>query len=224
MDRVDGDLTREQERQMQLIRNSVQQLIEMVNDLLDLARIEAGKTAIHLGPVQVHDVFAGLRGVFRPVLPTSVVALVFDDPNDTIELCTDEGKLVQVLRNFVSNAVKFTEQGEIRVSVERDGDFVTLAVRDTGVGIAAADLDRIFDDFTQVENPRQRHVRGTGLGLPLSRKIAGLLGGSVGVESELGVGSRFWIRVPIVHPLSEPGCVAQRLDLSAGDPLEVSRG
>jgi len=214
LDRVDGDLTAEQERQVLLMRTSVQTLIEMVNDLLDLARIEAGKTNITVAPVHASEMLAGLRGVFRPVLQTSAVTLVFDDPSEPIELCTDEGKLAQVLRNFLSNAVKFTETGEIRVTVARHGHEVTFSVTDTGIGIAREDQERIFEDFTQVENARQRYVRGTGLGLPLSRKIAGLLGGSVGVESELGEGSRFWIQLPLMHPLGDPGCTPQRLDLS----------
>jgi len=222
LDRVDGDLTPEQERQMLLMRNSVQTLIEMVNDLLDLARIEAGKTNITLAPVHVSDVLAGLRGVFRPVLQTSAVALLLDDPPEPIELCTDEGKLAQVLRNFISNAVKFTEAGEIRVTVVRNMHDVTFNVSDTGVGIAREDQERIFEDFAQVDNPRQRYVRGTGLGLSLSRKIAGLLGGSVGVESELGEGSRFWIQLPLQHPLADAGCTPQRLDLSASVSASVS--
>jgi signal transduction histidine kinase len=208
LDRVDGDLTAEQERQITLIRNSVQSLTEMVNDLLDLARIEAGKTTLRFKQVQVSETLAGLRGVFRPMLSgNSPVSLVFDEVDPALVMCTDEGKVTQVVRNFVSNAVKFTERGEIRVSVSRGpNDTVRFSVSDTGVGIAAEDQKRVFEEFSQVENRRQRHVRGTGLGLSLSRTIARLLNGSIGLDSQLGVGSTFWLEVPRVDERAQPDC------------------
>ena len=207
LDRVDGDLTPDQERQITLIRNSVQSLTEMVNELLDLAKIEAGKTTLRLTRSAVADLVTGLRGVFRPVVQSNSVALVFDDPDPALELCTDEGKLAQVLRNFIANAVKFTERGEIRLTVTSEGDDrVTFAVSDTGIGIAADDQSLIFEEFTQVDNPRQRYVKGTGLGLSLSKRIAELLQGEIGLRSAPGEGSSFWITLPRVHPLAKPGC------------------
>jgi signal transduction histidine kinase len=214
LDRVDGELTSEQERQIRLIRDSVSSLTEMVNDLLDLAKIEAGKTSLRLTRVVMADLLAGLRGVFRPVLSNAQVALVFEDVGADIEMCTDEGKVTQVVRNFVSNAVKFTERGEIRVSAALvGGDRIRIAVRDTGIGIAQEDLGRIFEEFGQVENSRQRHVKGTGLGLSLARTIAELLGGSVGVESAPGVGSTFWLEIPRVDPRSAPDCSELMIDI-----------
>jgi signal transduction histidine kinase len=199
LDRVDGDLTSEQERQITLIRNSVASLMEMVNDLLDLAKIEAGKTTLRLTKISVAELVAGLRAVFRPVIASTSVALIFDEVDPGLMMCTDEGKVTQVVRNFVSNAVKFTPSGEIRVTVTRtDADTVRFAVQDTGIGIAPENVERIFEEFGQVENAAQRHVKGTGLGLSLARTIAQLLGGTVGVESELGKGSTFWIEIPRV--------------------------
>lgn len=213
LDRVDGDLTADQERQITMIRNSVQSLTEMVNELLDLAKIEAGKTTLRLTRSAVADLVTGLRGVFRPVLQSNAVALVFDDPDPSLELCTDEGKLAQVLRNFIANAVKFTERGEIRLSVTTGGaDRLTFAVSDTGIGIAPADQARIFEEFTQVDNPRQRYVKGTGLGLSLSRRIADLLHGEIGLRSTSGEGSTFWITLPRVHPLARPDCAETVLE------------
>jgi signal transduction histidine kinase len=207
LDRVDGDLTHDQERQITLIRNSVQSLTEMVNELLDLAKIEAGKTTLRLTRSPVVDLVTGLRGVFRPVVQNNSVALVFDDPDPSLELCTDEGKLAQVLRNFIANAVKFTERGEIRLTVTSDGnDRITFAVSDTGIGIDPADQSLIFEEFAQVDNPRQRYVKGTGLGLSLSKRIAELLHGEIGLRSALGQGSTFWITLPRVHPLAQPDC------------------
>jgi signal transduction histidine kinase len=205
LDRVDGELTADQERQITLIRDSMQALTEMVNELLDLAKIEAGKTTLRLTRVSVADLLTGLRGVFRPVLHDNAVVLTFDEPDASLTVCTDEAKLAQVLRNFVANAVKFTERGEIRVTVTVDGsDTMTFAVSDTGVGIAPEDQALIFQEFTQVDNARQRYVKGTGLGLSLSRRIAQLLKGRIGVKSEPGVGSTFWIAIPREHPLAEP--------------------
>ena len=198
--RMDGDLNSEQELQVNLIQRAATTLTDLVADLLDLARIEAGKTEVRLASFTVADLFGTLRGMFRPLLTTDEVALVFDGPDHEITLTTDEGKLSQILRNLISNAIKFTERGEIRVAVVTgDDDTLLFSVTDSGVGIAADDQARIFEEFTQVDNPMQKHVRGTGLGLPLSRKLAGLLGGHLEVESTPGVGSRFELRLPRIH-------------------------
>src|SRR5262249_9661911 len=120
---------------------------------------------------------------------------------------TDESKVSQILRNFISNALKFTERGEVRVSARlRPDDMIAMSVRDTGMGIAAHDHERIFQEFTQVDSPVQRRVKGTGLGLPLCRRLAELLGGTVTVESALGQGSTFTVIVPRLYtePLPTP--------------------
>lgn len=215
LDRMDGDLTNEQERQITLIRNSVASLTEMVNDLLDLAKIEAGKTTLRLTKISVAQLLAGLRAVFRPVLSSAHVALIFDDVDPALVMCTDEGKVTQVVRNFVSNAVKFTEQGEIRVSVTTHDELVRFSVQDTGIGIAEENLGRIFEEFGQVENATQRQVKGTGLGLSLARTIADLLGGAIGVESELGKGSAFWIEIPRVDARAPEDCSDVTIEVGA---------
>jgi signal transduction histidine kinase len=198
--RMDGDLTSEQVLQVTLIQRAATTLTDLVADLLDLARIEAGKTEVRLASFTVGDLFGTLRGMLRPLLTSDEVALMFDAPDHEVTLTTDEGKLSQILRNLISNAIKFTERGEIRVSATMsEDDTIVFSVTDTGVGIAPEDRARIFEEFTQVENPLQKHVRGTGLGLPLSRKLAGLLGGRLEVESALGAGSRFDLRIPRIH-------------------------
>ena len=202
--RSDGPLTPEQEYQVTLIQRSAESLSEMVNDLLDIAKIEARKVDLHLERIDVAEIFAGLRGMFRPLATNEDVALVIDDPEERIVLVTDEKRVAQVLRNFTSNALKFTTTGEVRVSARtRDDDAVILEVADTGVGIAPEHHERIFEDFVQVDGPIQKRVRGTGLGLPLTRKLARLLGGDVTLESTLGAGSRFALVVPRVHPEAE---------------------
>ena len=200
LDRVDGDLTAEQERQVRLIRQSVSNLTEMVNDLLDLARIEAGKAVMRFTTLSVVELFSALRGMFRPLVREGV-PLVFDDVDSSLTLCTDEGKLAQVLRNFISNALKFTETGEVRVSADvHNPTMITLTVRDTGVGISRSDQQRLFQEFFQVDGQHQRRASGTGLGLSISKRIAELLGGDVSMESVLGRGSSFAITIPRVHP------------------------
>jgi signal transduction histidine kinase/CheY-like chemotaxis protein len=201
IDRTDGDLTAEQERQVLFIRQSADALSEIVNDLLDLAKIEAGKTVVRPDEFLVSDLFGALRGMLRPLLVGDTVSLVFEEPTTSLTLCTDEGKVSQILRNFISNALKFTSNGEVRVSATStaDGQSVTFSVSDTGIGIAADDLERIFQEFAQVESPVQRRVKGTGLGLPLCRRLAELLGGTIAVESREGLGSTFRATVPIVY-------------------------
>jgi signal transduction histidine kinase/DNA-binding response OmpR family regulator len=199
LDFTDGPLASEQEKQVYFIRKSAEDLLELVNDLLDLAKIEAGKIVIQPVEFELPNLFSALRGMLRPLLLNSSLNLIFEEPVGLPALYTDEGKVSQILRNFISNALKFTEQGEIRVSAELGdtGDTVIFSVADTGIGIAPEDQPRIFEEFTQLEHPLQKRVKGTGLGLPLCRKLATLLGGSVSVQSELGVGSTFWLEIPI---------------------------
>jgi signal transduction histidine kinase/CheY-like chemotaxis protein len=199
--RMDGDLTIEQEKQVTFIQKAANGLSELVNDLLDLAKVEAGKIEVHPSSFEVSDLFATLRGMLRPLLVQgSSVALIVEEAEDIPPLYSDEGKIAQILRNFVSNALKFTERGEVRVSAVQTGHTITFSVSDTGIGIAPGDEERIFEDFMQIDSPLQKQVKGTGLGLPLSRKLAELLGGSISVKSQLGEGSTFTALIPIVYP------------------------
>lgn len=197
------------------IRKSAQQLADLVDDLLDIAKVEAGKIDVRPAPFEIAGLFGALRGMLRPLLANSSLSLVFEDPQDVPPIFSDESKLSQILRNFISNALKYTERGEVRVSarITPERDAVEFAVADTGIGIPADDLARVFDEFVQIENPLQKRVKGTGLGLPLTKRLAALLGGSVSVESEHGVGSTFTVRIPLVY----------RSGLSAPDPIQHGR-
>ncbi len=198
LDRVDGPLTPEQEKQINFIRTTSEEFAEMVNDLLDLAKVEAGRIDISPEWFELVDLFAALRGMFKPVLVNPDVQLIFEDPQGTPQLFTDDAKLSQILRNFISNALKFTTRGEVRVTAVRNGDAsITFSVSDTGIGIAPEFHDAIFQDFVQVNSPIQKRLRGTGLGLSLSRRLAELLGGSVALTSEVGVGSTFSVTLPL---------------------------
>ncbi|WP_013321372.1 ATP-binding protein [Gloeothece verrucosa] len=203
--RMDGELNSEQEKQVTFIRNAAQQLSEMVNDLLDLAKVEAGKTDIYADKFEIGDLFGTLRGMFRPLLiNNSSVSLIFEDPDHIPSVYSDEGKIAQILKNFISNALKYTEKGTITVAAVPIGNHVTFSVADTGIGIAPENLESIFDEFVQLKSPLQKRVKGTGLGLPISRKLAQLLGGDVSVISELGKGSTFFLNLPIDYRTDEP--------------------
>jgi len=223
LDRTDGDLTPEQEKQVRLINKSATTLGEMVNDLLDLARIEAGKTDLHVADFAVTDLLVALRGMFRPLVADGNVALFVDEPHGFNMMHSDERKLSQVLRNLVSNAIKFTERGVVRVRAEAAADGTArFTVSDTGIGISPDNLGMIFEDFSQIDGPVQRRVRGTGLGLPLTRKLARLLGGDVTVSSEPNVGSTFTVVIP-TH-LSKAGGSAE-VEIRRDHPaMEGSRG
>jgi signal transduction histidine kinase len=201
IDRVDGPLTEEQEIQVRFICDTSAEFGEMVNDLLDLAKIEAGRVEISPAWFDMVNLFSALRGMFKPILTNPDVALFFEEPRGMPAIFTDNRKLAQILRNFISNALKFTMRGEVRVSAIRNkNDTVTFAVSDTGIGIAPEFHYSVFEDFTQVDSPVQKRLRGMGLGLSLSKRLAELLGGSVAIQSEPGIGSMFSVTVPISLP------------------------
>ena len=197
IDRVDGPLTDEQAKQVEFIQQTASEFAEMVDDLLDLAKMDAGRVEISPAWFEMVDLFSALRGMFKPVLTNPDVVLIFEAPSERLKLYTDDRKLSQILRNFISNALKFTARGEVRVTASKVGeDVVRFSVADTGIGIAPEYHASLFEDFTQVKSPLQKKLRGTGLGLSLSRKLAEMLGGTVTLESELGKGSVFSVTIP----------------------------
>lgn len=200
------------------IRKSAQQLSDLVDDLLDIAKVDAGKIVVRPVTFEARALFGALRGMLRPLLVSGSLSLVFDEPDDLPPMHTDETKISQILRNLISNALKYTEAGEVRVraTLLRGEDRIAFTVSDTGIGIPEGELPRIFEDFVQIENPLQRRVKGTGLGLPLSRRLAELLGGQLDVTSTLGVGSTFTLTLPLMYrdpvsvaaPALSPGRIA----------------
>jgi signal transduction histidine kinase/DNA-binding response OmpR family regulator len=209
--RTDGDLSPEQEKQVTYIRKSAEELTELVNDLLDLAKVEAGKIDVKPKHFEVQDLFGALRGMLRPLLTGNSLDLIFNADADLPPLYTDEGKLSQILRNLISNALKFTRRGHVRLTAQSEGAQIIFRVEDTGIGIAPQDQERIFDEFVQVESEMQSRVKGTGLGLPLSKRLAELLGGSISVQSTVGSGSTFQVTIPV------------RIDRSTLDPVSPTR-
>ncbi|MBL0797611.1 MULTISPECIES: sensor histidine kinase [Pseudomonas] len=197
-DELDGPLSPEQHKQVAFVSTAARELSDMVDDLLDLAKIEAGRISISAAWFDMFDLFAALRGMFRPIVDATAVDLIFEEPVGLPRLYTDDKKLAQILRNFISNSLKFTTRGEVRISARLEGEGkVRFAVSDTGIGIAAELHGTLFEDFSQVDSPLQKRLRGTGLGLSLCKRFAELLGGEVGVESTPGVGSSFFVIIPL---------------------------
>ncbi len=208
-DNRDGNLSAEQVKYAQTIRASGDDLLTLINDILDLSKIEAGHIQIHPEAVSLQRLTNDIRQLFQPVADEHKVALeveIADDCPTAIE--TDRQRLEQVLKNLLSNAFKFTEAGSVRLDIARVGsDHLALAVKDTGIGISPAQQESIFEAFRQADGTTSRKYGGTGLGLSISRELARLLGGAITLQSSPGQGSTFTITVPLVY---DPAQVAPR--------------
>ena len=196
--RMDGDLTEEQEKQVKIIKKSGKNLLELINDILDLSKIESGKMEISLEEFYIEDVVNDDRAMVTPLASEKEINISFIKNEEIPVIRSDRNKIKQVLLNLLSNAVKFTPKGgSITISAtDRDGR-VELSVTDTGIGIAKENLDKIFDEFRQVDGSSTREYGGTGLGLAITRRLVKLLGGEIRVESEIGKGSTFIINIPV---------------------------
>jgi signal transduction histidine kinase len=174
-------------------------LLAMINDLLDLAKAQAGKMELHVERASIGQLCESLVSSFSLLAEQKRIRLHVEVDPDVPLVRTDVGKVQQILYNFLSNAVKFTPpRGQIDIRAYMlDEKMLRLAVRDTGCGIAAEDRDSIFDKFRQGDGSLTRQSPGSGLGLTISKELAGMLAGTVGVESEVGVGSTFWLDIPI---------------------------
>jgi signal transduction histidine kinase len=187
-------------KQVGFVKHAAEELTELVNDLLDLAKAEAGKLTVHPAEFEASELLGTVRGMFRLLPPGEAVTLIFEPALGIPTLNTDETKLAQILRNLVSNALKFTERGAVSVRAVYHGatDEVTFAVADTGIGIAEEFHEFIFDEFRQIENPLQKKNKGTGLGLPLCKRLAEVLGGRIDLTSRPDAGSTFEVTIPRV--------------------------
>ncbi|MEJ2556664.1 MAG: GAF domain-containing protein [Anaerolineae bacterium] len=198
---IDGPLTELQKTDLAAIYNSGQHLLGLINDILDLSKIEAGKMELNFEEVDLKPIIKGVM--------SSAVGLVKDKPieleqhvsEDLPIIWADSTRLRQILLNLISNAAKFTEEGKITLSTDYDDEWVTISVADTGIGIPQEKMGNIFEEFTQVDGSTTRRVGGTGLGLPISYRFVELHGGDITVESQEGMGSVFTVTLPI-HPQS----------------------
>jgi signal transduction histidine kinase len=183
---------------VRMIDGAMVEALDLVNDHLDLVRLASGREVVRVSEVAVGEVFSALRGIVVHLPRSAEVAIVFDELDGVPPLRTDGAKLNQILRNYVVNGLKYTARGEIRVSAAAIDGAVRFAVADTGPGLTATDQARVFDEFVQLEHAGPvGELRGSGLGLPICKRLATLLGGEVGVTSELGRGSTFTATIPV---------------------------
>ena len=197
LDGVYGDVTGEAHEILEYIQANGQHLLALINDVLDLSKIEAGQLTLTLDEYAVQGVIEAVVSVAQPLAQTKGLDLKVSIAEDLPLGRGDERRLTQVLLNLVGNAIKFTDAGSVTITATAVGDLLELAVTDTGPGIAPADQERIFDAFQQVDNSSTRQKGGTGLGLAISRRIVEMHGGTISVESTLGQGSTFRIRIPL---------------------------
>ena len=197
LDRIYGDLTPRQEEGLNRIQGAAQHLLALINDILDLAKIEAGRMPLHLDDVRLADIMTEISQQIEPLVKKKKLAFNVEMPQGELVLHTDRTKVKQILLNLLSNAVKFTHHGGITVSISRDEADLRFDVTDTGIGIRADDLGSIWEDFRQVDQSRTREFGGTGLGLSITRKLVDALGGHVFAESVFGKGSTFTVVLPI---------------------------
>ncbi len=191
-----GEINEEQRKQLSMAKNSAVHLLSLINDLLDIAKIEAGRVDLSLEKFDIYDVITEVMETFSPVVEEKGLELTADVP-EGIALESDRRRIKQILMNFVSNAVKFTDQGSVRLAVNvLENINLQMSVTDTGIGIKTEDMDRLFKPFQQVDSSLAKRHEGTGLGLHHSKKLAELLGGEVTAKSEPGKGSEFTFTVP----------------------------
>jgi signal transduction histidine kinase/CheY-like chemotaxis protein/CHASE3 domain sensor protein len=205
-DNADANLTEEQVRYARTIQSSGNDLLTLINDILDLSKIEAGHIQADPEAVSIERLADDLQALFKPIAEEK--GLVFDldvKGVDTIE--TDRQRLEQILKNLLSNAFKFTEAGSVTLKIGKSKGEVAFAVTDTGIGISKSQQAAVFDAFQQADGTISRRYGGTGLGLSISRQLARLLGGTIGLQSKVGAGSTFTLRLP---PAYDPDLVAPR--------------
>ncbi|PHP19225.1 histidine kinase [Sphingobium sp. IP1] len=208
-DNPDGNLSKDQVKFARTIESSGNDLLTLINDILDLSKIEAGHVEIQPASVSLERLVGDMQKLFQPVADERGLRFEVElDEHCPRTLETDRLRLEQVLKNLLSNALKFTERGSVRLAVARAGDDkLAIAVKDTGIGIAKDQQDHIFEAFHQADGTISRKYGGTGLGLSISRELVRLLGGSIRLESKVGEGSRFIVTLPLVY---DPALVAER--------------
>jgi len=195
---VAGELSPHQRRNLERVDSNAHHLLAIINDILDISRIEAGKMPLTVAEFAVRDLITEVLAEVEPIIARSRLSVTSHLPDDLPLIKTDRQKVKQIVINFLTNAIKFTAQGGVDIGVQhvKDTDSMLISVADTGIGIAPADQERIFEDFRQADNSPTREYTGAGLGLAICRRLAGMLDGRIELTSELGRGSTFTVRVP----------------------------
>jgi PAS domain S-box-containing protein len=196
---VAGDLEPPAKRQLSRIESNGRHLLTIINEILDISRIEAGRMPLQLSTFKIPELIAEVRAELEPIILRSKLALTVDVPRDVKAITSDRQKVKQILLNLLSNALKFTHHGGVTIAArtQKKDRTVALSVADTGIGIAPSDQDRIFEDFRQLDNSPTRAYGGTGLGLSICRRLAQMLDGQISVQSTVGKGSIFLLTLPI---------------------------
>jgi signal transduction histidine kinase/ActR/RegA family two-component response regulator len=198
----EDDLSKEQRSHITIIRQSAEHLLELINDILDISKIEAGKLETEIVECSLEQVLAGVESLMRPVAKKKGLAFEVLIPDDVpVRIITDPDRLRQCLVNLVNNAIKFTQRGHVWVRVLLQEGQIRFDIEDTGIGVPWDKRDLIFKEFMQADGSNTRKYSGTGLGLPITKKLVQLLGGSVTMVSEEGVGSVFSLSIPIAHEI-----------------------
>lgn len=192
-----GPLNAEQHKQLDMAYTAGQHLLELINDTLDLSRIEAGRLDLSPAPVAVGGIVSHMEGIMRPLAEDKRLSWAAECDDPTHVLVTDARRVEQVLFNLIGNAVKFTDHGTVSLKAYREGDMERFEVRDTGRGMDPGRLEGAFDEFVRLEESGDGVGQGTGLGLPIARRLAIALGGHLSGCSELGVGSTFTLEIPV---------------------------
>lgn len=200
LQRFSGPLTAEQERQLDIVRDSSLHLLALINDVLDISRIEAGQLRLEIRPVDLADLLRRRLQAFEAQAARKGLALECRVADGVGVIQSDAKRIAQIVTNLLSNAVKFTEHGRVALDARASGQGVEIEVSDTGHGIAADELPRLFTAFEQLSTAHRGNKEGTGLGLAISRHLARALGGDIFVASTPGAGSRFTMRLPTVAP------------------------
>jgi signal transduction histidine kinase/CheY-like chemotaxis protein len=219
---IDGPLTAMQQTDLTAIYNSGQHLLGLINDILDLSKIEAGKMELSFDEVDLKPIIKGVMSSAVGLVKGKPIELDQHVPDDLPIIWVDGTRVRQVLLNLVANATKFTEEGKITLSASYDDEWVTICVTDTGIGVPQEKMGSIFEEFTQVDGSTTRSAGGTGLGLPISRHFVEMHGGKITVESQLGVGSVFTVTLPI-HAQTEPEAEEIEADQTADESPTVGR-
>lgn len=196
-----GPVNAEQKKQLGMVQDSARHLLALINDVIDISKIEAGKIEVGVSTFNLADSFNEVKNTLGPVALDHGLTLYLEIPK-TLTITSDERRIKQIVINLISNAIKFTDAGRVDVKAEQKGDCVEIRVRDTGIGIGKEDQGRLFLPFARVRVPG-RLTEGTGLGLYLSKKLARFLGGDIMVESEVNKGSEFMFRFPLTYVKQE---------------------
>ncbi len=200
---INGPLNEETTEDIQAILKSGRHLLNLINDILDLAKIEAGRMSLDIDEVNIHALLNDIEVSHNPLLKKKSVQFIIDVDDDLPNIEADPLRLRQVLTNLVTNAIKFTDEGNIYLRGTHENDWVSIAIQDEGIGISSEDLTTIFEQFRQVDGSSTRRAEGTGLGLTITSHLIDLHGGKIDVESTLGKGSTFIVRLPVQQKISE---------------------